>query len=127
MVKALGFSYDQQLIQSGIINITQLAGIFISLVLIDKAGRKPLLIFGALGMTICMVIVGILIKLFSSSWGTHQVEAKVALAFLNLYMVIFGTTWGPVAWALPSELFPSSLRARGVAWSVMSIWYVLLL
>lgn len=124
MVAALGFSYEEQLVQSGIINVTQLAGTVISFFLIDRLGRKPLLVLGSIGTTICMVIVGVLIKLFGDSWAAHGAEAKCALAFLNLYMVIFGISWGPVPWAMPSELFSSSLRARGVAWSAMSIWYV---
>lgn len=124
MVAALGFSYEEQLVQSGIINVTQLAGTIISFFLIDRLGRKPLLVLGSIGTTICMVIVGVLIKLFGDSWSAHGAEAKCALAFLNLYMVIFGISWGPVPWAMPSELFSSSLRARGVAWSAMSIWYV---
>lgn len=122
MVEAFGFSYDNQLIQAGIINVTQLIGTIISIPLMDTVGRKPLVIFGALGMTITMLIVGILLKLFGDDWASHGTEAKVALAMLNIYMVIFGTTWGPVPWAMPSELFGSSLRARGVAWSVMAIW-----
>lgn len=124
MVAALGFSYEEQLVQSGIINVTQLAGTIISFFLIDRLGRKPLLVLGSIGTTVCMVIVGVLIKLFGDSWAAHGAEAKCALAFLNLYMVIFGISWGPVPWAMPSELFSSSLRARGVAWSAMSIWYV---
>lgn len=122
MVEALGYSNESQLVQAGIINITQLFGILISIPLLDTVGRKPLLIYGALGMTVCMLIVGVLIRLFGDSWATHGTEAKVAIAFLNIYMVIFGTSWGPVPWAMPSELFGSSLRARGVAWSVMAIW-----
>ncbi|ROV96154.1 hypothetical protein VSDG_05064 [Cytospora chrysosperma] len=122
IVAALGFSYDEQLVQSGIINVAQLAGVVISFFLIDRLGRKPLLILGSIGMTVCMVIVGVLVKLFGTSWSTHQPEAKCALAFLNLYMAVFGVSWGPVPWAMPSELFSSSLRARGVAWSVMSNW-----
>lgn len=122
ILEDLGFSYDQRLVQSGIINVTQLVGVIFSFFLIDRLGRKPLLIIGAVGMTICMVIVAVLTKLFGSTWSTHQPEAKCALAFLNLYMVVFGISWGPVPWAMPSELFSSSLRARGVAWSVMSNW-----
>ncbi|KUI66197.1 High-affinity glucose transporter [Cytospora mali] len=122
IVAALGFSYDEQLVQSGIINVAQLAGVIISFFLIDRLGRRPLLVLGSIGMTVCMVIVGVLVKLFGSSWSTHQPEAKCALAFLNLYMAVFGVSWGPVPWAMPSELFSSSLRARGVAWSVMSNW-----
>jgi hypothetical protein len=38
-------------------------------------------------------------------------------------MISFGATWGPVPWAMPSEIFPSSLRAKGVALSTCSNWF----
>ncbi|KAF2444426.1 hypothetical protein P171DRAFT_414447 [Karstenula rhodostoma CBS 690.94] len=41
---------------------------------------------------------------------------------LRVYMFSFGATWGPVPWAMPSEIFPSSLRAKGVALSTCSNW-----
>lgn len=125
ILEALGFDYNQRLVQSGIINVAQLVGVIISFFLIDRLGRKPLLLIGSTGMTICMVIVGAFVKIYGSNWSEHTDKASVALVFLNLYMLIFGLSWGPVPWAMPSELFSSSLRARGVAWSVMSNWLVL--
>lgn len=55
MVKALGFSYESQLVQAGVVNVTQLIGTFISIPLMDTVGRMPLVIFGAFGMVVSMV------------------------------------------------------------------------
>lgn len=44
------------------------------------------------------------------------------MAFLLFYMISFGASWGPVPWAMPAEIFPSSLRAKGVAISTCSNW-----
>lgn len=123
LFQQLGLSYDDRLIQAGINNLCQLAGVFLSFFLIDRLGRKPLMIGGSFAMCACMLIVGVLTAKFGDEWPSHKAEAKAAVAFLNLYMVSFGISLGPVPWAMPSELFPSSrLRARGVAWSVMSNW-----
>lgn len=64
----------------------------------------------------------------SSPWG--KVQMRLALvqcpqgwtsaAFLLFYMLVFGASWGPVPWAMPSEIFPSSLRAKSLAISTCS-------
>ena len=60
---------------------------------------------------------------FASNWPAHQVDAWVAVSMLLVYMVVFGLSWGPVPWAMPAEIFPSSLRAKGVALSTLSNWF----
>lgn len=122
LFEQLGLNYDDRLNLSGVANLCQLAGVFISFFFIDKIGRKPLLTFGSVGMTVCMIIVGVLTAVFSNDWPAHKPEARAAVAFLNIYMVVFGLSWGPIPWSMPSELFPSSLRAKGVAWSTVSNW-----
>lgn len=123
LFEQLGFDYDNRLVQAGINNVCQLVGVLMSFFLIDRIGRKPLLIFGSFAMVACMLIVGVLTAVFGDAWPMHKPDAKAAVAFLNIYMVVFGVSWGPVPWAMPSELFPSSLRAKGVAWAVMSNWF----
>lgn len=117
ILEALGYAYNDRLIQSGIINVSQLVGCLFAFPLIDRAGRRPLLLWGAWGCMACMVVVGSLTAKFGREWEAHKAAGKAALAFLNLYMVCFTASWGTVPWAMPGELFSSSLRARGVAWS----------
>jgi len=97
--------------------------VILSFPLVDRVGRKPLLSFGSIGMTICLVIVAVLTALFSSAWDSHRAEGWVAVAFIFCYMIVFGMSWGPVPWAMPAEIFPSSLRAKGVALSTVSNWF----
>jgi sugar porter (SP) family MFS transporter len=119
----LGQAYEMRLLLSGIINVTQLVGVATSLWTMDRFGRRPLLLTGAGLMFICHLIIAVLVGKFGGRWADYSTEGWVAVAFLFFYMFSFGATWGPVPWAMPSEIFPSSLRAKGVALSTCSNWF----
>lgn len=122
LFESLGLSYNLQLSMSGVMNVMQLVGVTGSIFLMDKVGRRPLLLWGSLAMFISHLIVAILVGKFSSDWPAHQASAWVGVSFIFIYMISFGLSWGPVPWAMPSEIFPSSLRAKGVALSTCSNW-----
>ncbi|KAJ5516638.1 hypothetical protein N7527_008198 [Penicillium freii] len=104
----------------------------ISFYTVEKFGRRPLLIFGALGMLICqflVAIIGVTIGFnkthISDSGSTianniSAVNAQVAL--IAIYIFCFASTWGPGAWILIGEIFPIPIRSRGVALSTASNW-----
>ncbi|OQD63509.1 hypothetical protein PENPOL_c009G00062 [Penicillium polonicum] len=104
----------------------------ISFYTVEKFGRRPLLIFGALGMLICqflVAIIGVTIgfnKTHVSDSGStianniSAVNAQVAL--IAIYIFCFASTWGPGAWILIGEIFPIPIRSRGVALSTASNW-----
>ncbi|KAK4686344.1 MFS transporter, SP family, sugar:H+ symporter, partial [Tremellales sp. Uapishka_1] len=89
----------------------------ISFYTIERYGRRPLLIWGALGMLVCEFIVGI-IGVSTSS----QTAVKVQIAFICIYIFFFASTWGPGAWVVIGEIFPIPIRSRGVALSTSSNW-----
>ncbi|KAF9885468.1 hypothetical protein FE257_012904 [Aspergillus nanangensis] len=122
LFKTMGLDYDMQLLMSGVLNVTQLIGVTTSIWTMDSLGRRPLLLSGALVMTVSHVIIAVLVGMFSDNWPAHRPQGWASVAFLLVYMIAFGATWGPVGWAMPSELFPSSLRAKGVAISTCSNW-----
>ncbi|KDN52636.1 putative MFS monosaccharide transporter [Tilletiaria anomala UBC 951] len=118
----LGLTYELQLQMSGVVNLAQLVGVMISFVVIDRLGRRPLLLGGSAGMTATLVIVAALVAKFNGQWASHSAEGWAGVAMLCLYMVVFGISWGPIPWSMPSEIFPQSLRSKGVAYSVVSNW-----
>ncbi|KAH8883331.1 general substrate transporter [Thozetella sp. PMI_491] len=118
----MGLDLNMQLIMSGVLNITQLFGVLSSLWTMDRYGRRSLLLAGAIGMFIAQIVIAGLVGKFSSDWPSHRAQGWVSVAFLLFYMVVFGASWGPVPWALPAEIFPSSLRSRGVSVSACSNW-----
>lgn len=89
----------------------------------DRIGRRPLLLFGSVTMFICHLLVAIIVGVFGKSWDTHESAAWAGVAFIFIYMVCFGISWGPVPWAMPAEIFNSTLRAKGVAMSTVSNWF----
>ncbi|CRG84569.1 putative quinate permease [Talaromyces islandicus] len=118
----MGLDYDMQLVMSGVLNVTQLVGVSTSLWTMDKVGRRALLMFGSTVMAISHIIIAVLVGLYDNDWPGHRGQGWTSAAFLFVYMLAFGASWGPVAWALPSEIFPFMLRAKGVALATCSNW-----
>lgn len=80
---------------------------------IERFGRRPLLIWGALGMLICEFITAII----GTALPHSLTVAKVQIAFICIYIFFFASTWGPGAWVVIGEIFPIPIRSRGVALS----------
>ncbi|KAK4612616.1 High-affinity glucose transporter [Fulvia fulva] len=123
LFETMGLDYNMRLIMSGVLNITQLVGVSSSLWTMDRFGRRPLLLAGSAFMFIAHLIIACLVGKFSDNWPAHRPEGWASVAMLLFYMLAFGASWGPVPWAVPSEVFPSSLRAKGVALSTCSNWF----
>ncbi|KTW28589.1 uncharacterized protein T551_02439 [Pneumocystis jirovecii RU7] len=123
LFKTLGLDYDMQLLMSGILNVTQLFGVAISIYTMDRLGRRPLLLIGSILMFISQLSIAIIVGIYSHNWPIYKIQGWVGVALLLFYMLSFGSTWGPVPWVLPAEIFPSSLRAKGVAISTCSNWF----
>jgi len=83
---------------------------------IDRVGRKPLLLVGLVGMTISLVILG---AAFAFS-GLSGIISWVTLAGLMLYIASFAVSFGPILWVMLPEIFP--LKARGTGVSALSNW-----
>lgn len=112
------------------------------MLVIDKFGRKPMLLVGSLVMLASMVIVGVIVAKFQHDWPHHVAAGWTAvgelpisipvpnipvanltfLALIWLYIAGFGATWGPVSWTLVSEIFPLSIRAKGASIGAFSNW-----
>jgi SP family sugar:H+ symporter-like MFS transporter len=123
--QAVGFSEADSLkinIVSGTLSIAAcLAAIF----LIDRIGRKPLLLIGSIGMA---VTLGILTAAFATgvmAKGTLQLTPQIGLLALisaNLYVIFFNLSWGPVMWVMLGEMFPNQIRGSGLAVSGAAQW-----
>ncbi|KAK4961134.1 hypothetical protein LTR10_001624 [Elasticomyces elasticus] len=104
----------------------------ISFYTVEKFGRRPLLIWGALGMLICEYMVGIIgdtvgfNHTYTNAAGdtvARNIPAVNAqIAFICIYIFFFASTWGPGAWIVIGEVFPLPIRSRGVALSTASNW-----
>lgn len=91
--------------------------------IIERFGRRFLLIWGACGMIVMQFVVAI-IGVTSGKESNHNDGAvKAMIAFICLNIFFFATTWGPVAWVVVGESFPLPIRSRGVALSTASNWF----
>ncbi|KAL3458212.1 general substrate transporter [Aspergillus heterothallicus] len=101
--------------------ITTIVNVFstpISFYTMEKVGRRPLLLWGALGMVICQFIVAIA----GTVDGSNSQTVRAQISFICIYIFFFASTWGPGAWVVIGEIYPLPIRSRGVALSTASNW-----
>ncbi|KAJ5389731.1 uncharacterized protein N7496_000799 [Penicillium cataractarum] len=118
----LGQDYNMSLILSGMVNICQLVGNIPILLYMDKIGRRRIGIYGALGMAIPHLIMAGVVSKFSSSWESHPAVGWFGVALVYIYVLAYALSYGPLAWVLPAEVFPSSRRAKGVGIATATNW-----
>ena len=96
---------------------------------IDRWGRRPLLLWGAIGMCVSQLIVAVCGTVStgqSASTGEIFVKnmagQKASVAFVCIYIFFFASTWGPLPWVVNGEIFPLTARAKGISMSVATNW-----
>lgn len=103
----------------GVINVLST---LIAISLVDRLGRKPLLLAGLVGMILSLLAVGAAQR-FGSTLGVNPDSlAPLTVVFIGLYIVCFAFSLGPVVWLMISEIFPNRARARGAAVSTAANW-----
>jgi SP family xylose:H+ symportor-like MFS transporter len=112
--KAMGFSTDSAFLQTVIVGAVNMVFTLVAIFTVDRWGRKPLLIAGALVMAGAMFTLG---GLFSANQF-----GPVALLAMLIYTAGFSMSWGPVVWVLLSEMFPNSIRNKAMAIAVAAQW-----
>jgi SP family sugar:H+ symporter-like MFS transporter len=123
--QAVGFEESQSFMISTITSVTNVLVTFIAIALIDKIGRRPLLLTGSFGMA---VTLGLMALAFTQSTGTGKDVtldgswAVIALVSANLFVVFFGATWGPLVWVLLGEMFPNRIRAAALGVAAAAQW-----
>ena len=108
---------------SGLVSI---AAVFAALLVIDKVGRKPLLMIGSVGMA---VTLGALTWAFSGAASDAEgnlvlaeTAGYTALVAANLYVIFFNFSWGPVMWVMLGEMFPNQIRGSALAVAGLAQW-----
>ena len=123
--KAAGFTESNALLQNVISGGVNIVSTLIAISLIDKLGRKPLLITGSVGMA---VTLGILAYLFGTSpmeegnLKLSESNGLFALIAANAYVFFFGISWGPVMWVMLGEMFQNQFRGAALSISGFVQW-----
>ncbi len=112
LFESIGFSKDDQLLETVFIGAINLIFTILAMLLVDKLGRKPLMLLGAGGLAILYVIIANLLGVRSSnvSW------------FLLAAIGLYATSLAPVTWVLISEIFPNKVRAAAISVAVLCLW-----
>jgi MFS transporter, SP family, sugar:H+ symporter len=123
--RSVGFSESDATLTSVITSVTNVLTTLVAIALIDKIGRKPLLIFGAAGMTVTLGILSIVFATAQVVNGQPQlgpVAGPIALIAANVYVFAFGCSWGPVVWVMLGEMFNNWIRASALAVAAAAQW-----
>ena len=122
---SVGFSVQNSLLLTVITSLTNIATTFIAIALVDRIGRKPLLLAGSAGMAITLGVLAFLFgtaPLVGGQPHLGSITGPIALVAANLYVVAFGFSWGPVVWVLLGEMFPNRIRAIAVSVAAAAQW-----
>jgi SP family sugar:H+ symporter-like MFS transporter len=122
-----GFTEDQSLQINIVSGVVSIAACFINIALIDRIGRKPLLLIGSAGMAATLFA---LVYAFANGTldaaGNLQLSSELgtlALIAANLYVVFFNISWGPVMWVMLGEMFPNQIRGSALAVAGFAQWF----
>lgn len=110
------------LLATGVAGIFEFVFTIPAVLWVDNIGRKKILIAGGIGMAVCHFIVAGIIGSFQHTFDTHKGAGWAAVVFIWIFIINFAYAWGPVAWIVVSEVFPLSMRAKGVSIGGSSNW-----
>ncbi len=124
--ESAGFSESDALLINIISGIVNVVSTIVAISLIDKIGRKPLLLFGSVGMAITLVSLAIIFSMAGvDAQGNLELTSNagtLALIAANLYVFCFGVSWGPVVWVLLGEMFNNKIRGHAIAIAAGAQW-----
>ncbi|KAF9515364.1 hypothetical protein BS47DRAFT_1372035 [Hydnum rufescens UP504] len=123
MMRSMGVRGDTvMLISSGFVSIMQFLSVIPAIIYIDRLGRRPLLMGGAIIMAFSHASIAALVWYGQGDWAAHRNIAWSAVSMIYLFTAGYGGSFGPVAWVLPNEIFPLTIRSQGVGLSTASNW-----
>lgn len=112
--KSMGSGTDTALLQTIIVGVINLSFTVLAILTVDRFGRRPLLIIGALVMAASMAGLG---TGFAAGW-----PGGLKLFFMLSYTAGFAMSWGPVCWVMLAEIFPNSVRSTVMSIAVAAQW-----
>ena len=124
--ESVGYPPSEAFTTSTIISIVNVVFTVVAILLVDRIGRKPLLLVGSVGMAVSLAVIAwVFVMAPQSANGTPDLSSTqgyVAVVALCGFVAFFAATWGPIVWVLLSEMFPNSIRAAAMSITVMANW-----
>jgi SP family sugar:H+ symporter-like MFS transporter len=124
--EAVGFSEDYALQTNILSGVLSIGACLFTITVVDKIGRRPLLLVGSAGMAVTLAIVAYAFSTAvtgpSGSVSLPGHYGIIALVAANLYVIFFNASWGPVMWVMLGEMFPNQIRGSGLAVAGFAQW-----
>jgi SP family arabinose:H+ symporter-like MFS transporter len=115
--KAAGAGTDAAFRQTVTVGLVNLLFTFVAIWLVDKAGRRPLLIAGTAVQVLALGLVGVM---YQPNRG--GVDPALLLGVLG-FVAAFAVAMGPIPWIVNSEIFPTKLRGRAMSVAIFCLWF----
>jgi MFS family permease len=113
--QSIGSGASSAVTQTAIIGGGNLIFTFVAISLVDRLGRKPLLIGGVLGMIVSLTSI-------AAAFFLNRTEGYIILVLILMYIASFSASVGAVTWVIVSEIFPNKLRSKAMSVSIVSLW-----
>ncbi|HEY1142588.1 MAG TPA: sugar porter family MFS transporter [Sphingomicrobium sp.] len=122
-----GFTENDSLMINIVSGAVSIVACMVTIAVIDKIGRKPLLLIGSAGMAVTLFVM-----VYAFSHGSLDAEGNlvlskdlgmIAVVAANLYVIFFNGSWGPVMWVMLGEMFPNQIRGSSLAVAGFFQWF----
>lgn len=113
--KETGAGTNAALVQTILVGLINFLFTILAIWLIDKVGRKVLLLVGSAAMTVSLAVIG-------AAFQTGHTSGPLVLIFILVYVASFAVSLGPVVWVIMSEIFPNRIRGKATAIASMVLW-----
>jgi len=119
---SVGFGPESAIYANLVIGVLNVALTVVAIRIIDRVGRKPMLLFGLVGMVTSLTVLGLASELLAKPDSAGDPAAIVTLICLAGFIVSFAATWGPVVWVMLPEVLPLSVRGTAMGVAVFLHW-----
>ncbi|MDQ8043248.1 MAG: sugar porter family MFS transporter [Solirubrobacteraceae bacterium] len=122
---SVGFSESDSLLIGVITSVTNIVTTIVGIAVIDRIGRRRLLMIGSTGMTIALAAMAIMFAgavVHGDAVSLEGWRGTVALVAANVFVFSFGCSWGPAVWVLLGEMFPNRIRTYALAVAAAAQW-----
>ena len=128
--QSVGFTEEDALTQTVITSVTNIVVTIVAITLIDKIGRRRLLIGGSIGMTVSLAVMSLMFSTATMGPGPDgelapqlgDTQGLIALIAANGFVVFFGMSWGPAVWVLLGEMFNNRIRSAALGLAAAAQW-----
>lgn len=113
--KSAGLASSTAISDTVIIGAVNMIFTIVAIAVVDRFGRKPLLLIGCVGMGLSLYLVG-------RAFGAEQYDSKLVLIYILAYVASFAMALGPVVWVVIAEIFPTKIRGRAMSVATVCLW-----